>query len=379
MSHGGPATMAQKKLMAMRSGNANAPQQVPGPHHMPLLPAVYDQSSSASTSPRPTGNQPLAAFGDIEMQDISAPASPPANYSHSRPPPSFSAAAKPFVPPGVADHSTETMPLPSTTPMKRLPPHRAMQAQPPKNSAAIPIVKPEPPVAPALTEKSAVEPPARRTGPHAKLGPHARKVDTPVQADASSTVPVPADKINLQQTPDPGTLAGVQEPQVETKVAQSESSSVHQETEVKAEPEAAPGADKPATLDSAPSAEPQAPAVQQVVAPSNQVNPGTRHIGPNKWLAILNDMNDPEKGCEIILALADHLRVSVESRKFTAGELETAKEMSVLMENAAGQRMPGKLDADMTVSDMIKQCASYINVKESDIQIVLKINESEEL
>lgn len=80
MSHGGPLTLAQKRMMAMRSENAaNAP------HHMPLVPAIYDHSSSASTSPRAaTDNQPLASFDDIEMKDISAPTSiadsPPANY-----------------------------------------------------------------------------------------------------------------------------------------------------------------------------------------------------------------------------------------------------------------------------------------------------------
>lgn len=153
------------------------------------------------------------------------------------------------MPPGVANHTTEAMPSASTTPMKRLPPHRAMQAQTPKNSAAIPIVKPEAPAAPALTAQSAVEPPAapafteqsaakppvRRAGPHAKLGPHARKVDTPAQVDALSTVPAQADapsnvsdnKIDVQQTnPDTDTWTGVQE-------SQSESSTV-QETQVKA-------------------------------------------------------------------------------------------------------------------------------------------------
>ncbi|KAH0338738.1 hypothetical protein KCU81_g7501, partial [Aureobasidium melanogenum] len=372
MSHGGPLTLAQKRMMAMRSESAtNAPTT--DPQHMPLLPPVYDQSSSASTSPRNTDNQPSLTFGDIEMQDISAPATP--SYSHSRPQPSFSAAAKPFVPPGGTDTTTETMPSASTTPMKRLPPHRAMQAQTPKNSAAIPIVKPEPPAASALTEHSAVEPPVRRTGPHAKLGPHARKVVTPVQPDGPSTIQAQDDKIDVQQTPDPDTWTSVQEPQVEMEAAQSEPSPIHYETE----PEAAPSADKPATLDSAPSAEPQAPAVEPGVATSNQVNRVTSQIGPNKWLAMLEDLNDPEKGCEVILALADHLRSSVGSRKSTAGEFNTAKEMVVLMENVSGQRMPAKVASDMAVSDMIKECASYINVHQSDIQIVLKINQSEEL
>ncbi|KAG9654852.1 hypothetical protein KCU64_g6937, partial [Aureobasidium melanogenum] len=69
MSHGGPLTLAQKRMMAMRTTTDE-------PHNTPLLPAVYSHSSSAST----TDEQ----FGDIEMQDISAPAStasPPANYN----------------------------------------------------------------------------------------------------------------------------------------------------------------------------------------------------------------------------------------------------------------------------------------------------------
>lgn len=75
MSYGGPLTLAQKRMMALRSESAtNAPTT--DPQHMPLLPSAYDQSSSASTSPRNTDNQPLLTFEDIEMQDISAPATP---------------------------------------------------------------------------------------------------------------------------------------------------------------------------------------------------------------------------------------------------------------------------------------------------------------
>lgn len=151
--------------------------------------------------------------------------------------------------------------------MKRLPPHRALQTQTPKSSAAIPIVKPEPPAAPALTAQSAHEP--RRVGPHAKLGPHARKVDSRVQSEVSSTVQVQDGKIDIQQTPDPDTWANVQEPQVVTEAAQGESSPIHQETQVKAE--AGPVAEESTTLESPPSTELQAPAAQQSVTTSDQV------------------------------------------------------------------------------------------------------------
>lgn len=166
----------------------------------------------------------------------------------------------------------------STTLIKRLPPHRAMQAQTPKQSAGLPIVKPEPPATPALTKQSAVKTPARRTGPHAKLGPHSRKLNTPAQSGAHSTVPVQADapktvqddKISPQQTnPDTDTWAGVQESQIGTDIAQSDSSPV-QETQVKAKAPA-PVAKESTTLDSAPSAQVQASVPSQSAKQSRQV------------------------------------------------------------------------------------------------------------
>jgi hypothetical protein len=44
---------------------------------------------------------------------------------------------------------------------------------------------------------------------------------------------------------------------------------------------------------------------------------------------MMDEMDDPEKGRQLILALADHLRVSVESRDSTAAEPETVKEVLV--------------------------------------------------
>lgn len=84
MSHSGPLTMAQKRMLAMRAETANAAQS-PGSPHMPLLPAVYDDSLSTSTSPHLTAHkQPLVSFGDIEMHNVSASASnaasPPSTY-----------------------------------------------------------------------------------------------------------------------------------------------------------------------------------------------------------------------------------------------------------------------------------------------------------
>jgi hypothetical protein len=73
MSHGGPLTLVQKMLLAAQSA-----QRPTGPH-APLLPPVYDYSSSASTSPRAGVNeQPLISYGDIEMED--AVPNSPANY-----------------------------------------------------------------------------------------------------------------------------------------------------------------------------------------------------------------------------------------------------------------------------------------------------------
>ncbi|KAG9525428.1 hypothetical protein KCU93_g5842, partial [Aureobasidium melanogenum] len=340
MSHGGPLTLTQKRIMAMRTTTAE-------PHNTPLLPAVYDLSSSTST------DEP---FGDVEMQDISAPAStasPPANYSHSRPQPSFSAAAKPFVPPRVANSTTVAMPAAISTPVKRLPPHRAMQAQTPNTTAAIPIVKPEAPASPALTEQSAIASPARRAGPHSKLGPHARKTNASTQ---------------------PNTPSAGQDAEIDLQQTKTEAPPVRRETQVKAEVEAVPVVQQSATFDSAlPAAQMQAPAAQQSVTSSNQMERTTRHLGRNQWLAIMDEMDDPEKGRQLILALADHLRTSVESRESTAVEPSTSTIKEVLVEFESGQRAPATVDPEMSVSEMVKECASLTNVNQSDIRVVLKI------
>ncbi|KAH0150240.1 hypothetical protein KCU67_g10739, partial [Aureobasidium melanogenum] len=311
------------------------------PHNTSLLPAVYDHSSSASTSPQAiTDRQLLPSFDDIEMHDISTPASaasPPPNYSHSRPQPSFSAAAKPFVLPGAS--VTSIMPTASTTPLKRLPPHRAMQARTPNTTAAIPIVKPEAPASPALTEQSAIASPARRAGPHSKLGPHARKTDAPTQPNAPSAIQV--DEIDPQQT-------------------KTEALPVHRETQVNAEAEAVPIAEQSAvTLDSAGSAaQVHSSAESNNITASNQVKRTTRHLGRNQWLAMMDEMDDPEKGRQLILALADHLRTSVESRESTAEESSTSTIKEVLVEFESGQRAPATVDPEMSVSEMVKECAS---------------------
>jgi hypothetical protein len=68
----------QKRMMAL-------PATTAGPHNTPLLLAVYDHSSSVSTSSQhaTTDQEACTSFDNIEMQDISAAAStasPPANY-----------------------------------------------------------------------------------------------------------------------------------------------------------------------------------------------------------------------------------------------------------------------------------------------------------
>ncbi|KAG9525737.1 hypothetical protein KCV07_g922, partial [Aureobasidium melanogenum] len=362
MSHGGPLTLTQKRMMALHATTAE-------PHNTSLLPAVYDHSSSASTSPQAvTDRQLLPSFDDIEMHDISTPASaasPPPNYSHSRPQPSFSAAAKSFVPPGVS--ATSTMPTASTTPAKRLPPHRTMQAQAPNTTAAIPIVKPDPPASPALTEQSAVALPVRRAGPHAKLGPHARKTDALIQPETSSTV---QDDFSGPQVKT-DTWAEVQEPQVKAEIAQREVAPVAHSVSID---QAAPIVEQSVTLNSAASvAQVQSSVGSNNITASNQVNRATRHLGRNQWLAMLDGMDDPEKGCELILALADHLRTSVESRESTAEEPSASTIKEVLVEFESGQRAPATVDPEMSVSEMVKECASLTNVNESDVQVVLKI------
>jgi hypothetical protein len=149
------------------------------------------------------------------------------------------------------------MPAAISTPVKRLPPHRAMQAQTPNTTAAIPIVKPEAPASPALTEQSAIASPARRAGPHSKLGPHARKTNASTQ---------------------PNTPSAVQDAGIDLQQTKTEAPPVRRETQVKAEVEAVPVVQQSATFDSAlPAAQMQAPAAQQSVTSSNQVRSTVWH------------------------------------------------------------------------------------------------------
>lgn len=258
-----------------------------------------------------------------------------------------------------------------------------MQAQAPNTTAAIPIVKPDPPASPALTEQSAVALPVRRAGPHAKLGPHARKTDALIQPDTPSTV---QDNFSGPQVKT-DTWAEVQEPQVKAEIAQREVAPVAHSVSID---QAAPIVEQSVTLNSAASVAQVQPSVgSNNITASNQVrstvwhsltitnleqvNRATRHLGRNQWLAMLDGMDDPEKGCELILGLADHLRTSVESRESTAEEPCTSTIKEVLVEFESGQRAPATVDPEMSVSEMVKECASLTNVNESDIQVVLKI------
>lgn len=149
------------------------------------------------------------------------------------------------------------MPAAISTPVKKLPPHRAMQAQTPNTTAAIPIVKPEPPASSALTEQSANASPARRAGPHSKLGPHARKTNASTQ---------------------PNTPRAVQDAEIDLQQTKTEAPPVRREIQVKVEVEAVPVVQQSATFDSAlPAAKMQAPAAQQSVTSSNQVRSTVWH------------------------------------------------------------------------------------------------------
>jgi hypothetical protein len=62
----------------MRAAAAKSaqPALLPAGPQAPLLPPVYDYSSSASTSPHAVANErPLISYGDIEMEDA-VPTSP---------------------------------------------------------------------------------------------------------------------------------------------------------------------------------------------------------------------------------------------------------------------------------------------------------------
>jgi len=251
--------MAFKRLQAMRAAAAaaaaqtNQPVPLAGPR-IALLPSVYDEPSSASTSPRagPADQQPLISYdcGDIDMEE--ADSSPTTHYvsisftfsqqpqltfrprqSHSHT--AFSPDAKPFIPPGVnvsartrAPIATDNMAPPTTAPPKRLPPHLKLQGSalanpvPAASASTIssPAVKIEPPASPSLSVRS------HRPAPHTRLGPHAPKASAApqMQRSAQLAASTPAQNgppanaqntlVNLHHTPesDQDTWVKIQEP-----------------------------------------------------------------------------------------------------------------------------------------------------------------------
>lgn len=301
------------------------------------------------------------------------------------------------MPPGDVNSATTTMPAAIVTPAKRPPPHRVMQAQTPSTVApatSIPSMKTEPPASPALTESSTFASPVRRAGPHSKLSPHARKAEASAQTNALSSVQdnrltsTQKDPTEAQQTrSDHISRINVLVPQV--TAAQSESSSVSLPMstaediwsnidQLKSDPDACNGHQKAKakaehghvdelshTFNSAP------PAIKlQISVESNNIN---HRFGSNEWLPMLFDMDEPEKGRQLIRAVADHLRASVESTHMTAAT-PTTDNKEILVEFSTGQCFPATVTPETTVSEMIKEWASLTHTKESDICIVLKVN-----
>lgn len=264
-----------------------------------------------------------------------------------------------------------------TSPARRLPPHRAMQTKPSTAVpvASVPIIKPEPPVSPVLTEHSAIASPVRRAGPHSKLGPHARKADAPtlpkaqddhpmdIQNGSTETQQTKSDSWNDVKT---DSWVDVHEPQVqfETEAAQDESSPVSQPMTTKGEFEAVPSIEHSYASNSAPSA-----AGVHTSVESNNI---THRFGRNDWLSMLLDMDEPEKGRQLICAIADHLRASVDNREVAAAAPDTQNK-EILVEFATGQCFPATIILETTIGEMIKECASLIGKNESDISIILKV------
>ncbi|KAH0376280.1 hypothetical protein KCU92_g9857, partial [Aureobasidium melanogenum] len=135
------------------------------------------------------------------MQDVSAPASPPANYSYS--PASLYATGKPFVHPA---STTPSAPCNTDTNSKKKP-------------TAISIVKSEPPTFRPFTEWSTVRLPARCTGTEGTLRTYARKTTAPPECNALRTVQdnlVDSSGLRVKF----GKWTDVQEPQVKAEIAQ---------------------------------------------------------------------------------------------------------------------------------------------------------------
>ncbi|KAK6005366.1 hypothetical protein QM012_008145 [Aureobasidium pullulans] len=378
-------------MQAMQAGPLNVPQSLINarPHTSSFLDS-YNHLSSLSASLHATANDPpLVAFGDVEMHDVSAPVRRLSTHishhqqSHSRPQLVFSAAARPFVPPGLADFTTATM----SAPVKRLPPHRILQAQTPSTTTpttSSPAIVSELPTLPVVAQPTSGLTPMHHAGPHSRLGPHARKADVSAEPRTPSTIHTTQpmahstaqdqhqmnsgkDSIDQQTKSDPDSWVDVYDRQVKADVW-TDVQEPEVKTEVKAEAVSIP--EQSATLGLAPSAaELQAPA-----APLNQMSTVTHHFGQNEWLPVLNDMKDPEKGRQLIRAIANYLRVSVESGEVTAAAPKTDN-AEVLVEFSGGQCIPANVTPNTTVRELIKECASLTHANESEIRVVLKVGD----
>lgn len=218
-----------------------------------------------------------------------------------------------------------------------------MQTQPSTAApvASVPTIKSEPSVSTVPTEHNAAVSPARRAGPHSKLGPHARKTEASNQPKASTT-----------------------DQNDHLKNGQSES-------DVKPEPaenESVPVSRPVSTKRSYTSSFAAPTELPTTVAPNNI----TYRFGRDNWLPVLLRMDDPEKGRQLIRAVADHLRASVEGTNMTATTPNTDSK-EILVEFETGQCLPAAVSSETTIKEMVKECASLIGKHESDISIVLKV------
>ncbi|KEQ72255.1 hypothetical protein M436DRAFT_65021 [Aureobasidium namibiae CBS 147.97] len=406
--------MAIKRLQAMRAAAAAAAAAAqtnqPVPLSVPriaLLPSVYDEPSSASTSPRagPADEQPLILYGDTEMED--APSNQD-NYSHSHT--TFSPDAKPFIPPSInaprrtpASVAADNMAPPTMAPPRRLPPHHKLQSRAPANSVPTapavavpsPTVKTEPPASPSLSTRSYRPAPHTRLGPHVQKATAAAQMQRPAQPAASTPVqngsPANAQNtlVNLHHTPesDQDTWVKVQEPskvvastwvdlreldvKTGTESTDTDRSSAHVDTKFDTQ---APMAVTHGHC-SSPKAKPSESdnevfAASTAAYNSETMTNGTRRFSRNEWIPMLLSMNDSDEGRQLIRAFADHIRAGVDNNQTENSNSNTEQGLS--MEFADGQRLPATVPRSTTISEMTKEFAELIQVNESDISVVLK-------
>jgi hypothetical protein len=312
------------------------------------------------------------------------------------------------------------------TSIRKLPPHRANQshaavtpapvikAEPPASPAPspAPLIKTEPPVSPVLSMRSTVPLHKRSAGPHARLGPHAQKPSAAPQMQPPNHHPAPSTVQNHSPVSSQDVLVNLQSPKPAEKPPVVTDPWVELEgLKVKIEPDTA-GTDDPSARVEIKSSQVSEPAtiVAQPLTPNEvvasaldkrvlaestvvdspgkvrsslkvarkthtdkklQMSNGIHHFGRNEWLPMLLDMDDTEKGRQLIRAFTDHIRAGIDGIDTVNSTPSTQQEL--FMEFPDGSGLTAFVPHKTSVSKIIKDFADFVLADESEVSIVLKV------